>query len=131
MPVEQLLGEDEQPLALTRSCSLYCDDIRALLRGGGVRFVVANVGHPFAWAEGPEVFKVWKTEVQPHLAPPMPSSVLRTSRASMCISHRCGSHQTGRTRRRSSCWKCITESHRRAWPTLAYCLMNRLGPTKR
>ena len=70
MPVEQLLGEDEQPLALTRSCPLSGDDIRALLRGGGVRFVVANVGHPFAWAEGPEVFKVWKTEVQPHLAPP-------------------------------------------------------------
>ena len=57
MPVEQLLGEDEQPLALTRSCPLSCDDIRALLRGGGVRFVLANVGHPFAWAEGPEVFK--------------------------------------------------------------------------
>jgi hypothetical protein len=68
MPVDQLLGEDGQPLALVRSRYLSGDDIRALLRGGGVRFVFANIGSPLAWAEGPELFKIWKTEVQPHLA---------------------------------------------------------------
>jgi hypothetical protein len=54
MPVEQLLGEDGQPLALTRSDDLSGDDIRAPLRGGGVRFVLANVGYPLAWVEGPQ-----------------------------------------------------------------------------
>jgi hypothetical protein len=44
MPVEQLSGEDGQPLPLVRSRPLSSDDIQALLRGGGVRFVFANVG---------------------------------------------------------------------------------------
>jgi hypothetical protein len=70
MFAEQLSAADGQPLPLTRSRSLSSDDIRALLRSGGVRFAFANPGCPLAWAEGPEVFKIWKTEVQPHLAAP-------------------------------------------------------------
>jgi hypothetical protein len=68
IPVEELAGEDGEPLPLTRSRPLSGDDIRALLRGGGVRFVFADVGHPFGWVDGPGLYDIWKTEVQPHLA---------------------------------------------------------------
>jgi hypothetical protein len=66
----ELPGEDGQPLPMRRLRPLSSDDIRALLRGGGVRFIFANPGAPLTWAQGPEVFKVWKTEVEPHLAAP-------------------------------------------------------------
>lgn len=46
------------------------DAIRALLRAGPVRFVVADIGSPLYWVPETECFDVWKKEVQPHLAEP-------------------------------------------------------------
>lgn len=46
------------------------EDIRKLLRTGSVRFVVADVGHPFQWHGESDCFVVWKQDVQSHLAEP-------------------------------------------------------------
>ena len=45
-------------------------EIRNLLRGGRIRFVVADVGLQLLWISETECFDFWKHEVQPHLTEP-------------------------------------------------------------
>jgi hypothetical protein len=56
--------------AATRIGNVGTEALRDLLRGGAVRFVVADVGAPLSWVPEAECFDVWKKEVQPHLAEP-------------------------------------------------------------
>jgi hypothetical protein len=49
---------------------LNAADLVDLLRSGGVRFVVADVGKPYQWIPNNEGYDFWKDEVKPHLANP-------------------------------------------------------------
>jgi hypothetical protein len=48
------------------------EQIAAHLRGGRVRFVVADVGmgSPLRWIPPGEIYQFWKDEVKPHLVEP-------------------------------------------------------------
>jgi hypothetical protein len=86
------------------------DDIRALLRGGGVRFVFADVGHPFAWVDGPVLFDIWKLRSSLTWRPWTPRFSLTRSRASTRISRHCGyRRQDLATSARSFCSRRATE----------------------
>jgi hypothetical protein len=43
-------------------------DVKNLLRGGPVHFLIADVGKPIQWIAEADCFRFWKEEVQPHLA---------------------------------------------------------------
>jgi hypothetical protein len=45
-------------------------DMRELLRGGPVIFVIADVGRKLYWVPEDRCFYMWKKEVQPHLSQP-------------------------------------------------------------
>jgi hypothetical protein len=66
-PMNQL-WTDEGEIAATRGRRLDRAAIRELLRGGPVRFVVANPGHRLRWIPPSERFEFWKAEVAVHLA---------------------------------------------------------------
>lgn len=58
------------PHELERDRDLGTGDIKELLRGSAVRFVVVDVGRPIAWIDSSRAFDVWKLEVRPHLVEP-------------------------------------------------------------
>lgn len=51
-----------------RGPQLTQGDIKTLLKQGPVQFVVADVGHPFAWIPVKNCFDFWKEELKTHLA---------------------------------------------------------------
>jgi hypothetical protein len=61
------LWTDEGEIAATRGRRLDRAAIRELLRGGPVRFVVANPGSRLRWIAPEERFDFWKTEATVHL----------------------------------------------------------------
>ncbi len=49
---------------------LTAADLRELLKGSPVRFVVANIAAPLRWVPVGDCFRFWKAEVQPQVADP-------------------------------------------------------------
>ena len=67
IPLTELWNETGSvPAAESRD--LAAEDIRALLRIGPVRFVVADVGRPLQWVPAAECFRFWNGEVQSRVA---------------------------------------------------------------
>jgi hypothetical protein len=54
---------------------MAAEDIRALLKIGSVRFVVAEVGVPIQWIADAECFEFWKREVRLRIGDPAGSSL--------------------------------------------------------
>jgi hypothetical protein len=69
LPLEELWNEKEC-LVATRRADLASVDIVERLRGGPLRFVVADCGHPLRWIPEDECFGFWKTELKRRLADP-------------------------------------------------------------
>jgi hypothetical protein len=46
------------------------EQVTDLLRGGRVRFVLANCGEPLRWIPPDDCYRFWKEEVKSHLAEP-------------------------------------------------------------
>jgi hypothetical protein len=69
LPLEQLFRDGER-LDAKRGRALVHDDIRELLRGGALEFVVANVGSPLRWISCDECFDFWKREAGRRIADP-------------------------------------------------------------
>jgi hypothetical protein len=69
LPLRELWDEFG-PVVATEVRDLSVAEIAGLLRGGNVRFVVADVGSKPAWIPPAETFRFWKEEVKPHLAEP-------------------------------------------------------------
>jgi hypothetical protein len=67
LPLQTLWDNAGRDIASTRGRPLKADDIRALLRIGRTRFVMADVGHPLRWIAPEEQYEFWKEEVQSHL----------------------------------------------------------------
>lgn len=55
---------------------LNAADIAGMLRAGGVRFVLANVGSPLKWLPVDECYGFWKSEVKSRLADPAANNYL-------------------------------------------------------
>jgi hypothetical protein len=73
LPLDRLVTPHGQA---ARIGDLGREAIRQLLRGGPVRFVVADLASGLRWVPGEERFRFWKEEVQPHLVEPGASVVL-------------------------------------------------------
>jgi hypothetical protein len=69
LPLREL-WDDDSILAATWSRDLSPTALRALIRQGSVRFVVADMGAKPRWVSEADCFDFWKGEVQPHLAEP-------------------------------------------------------------
>jgi hypothetical protein len=80
------LWDEEGVIDATRSRWLTADDIRALLRLGRVRFVVANVGLPLRWIPESECFQFWQEECRSHLADPEKPAPLEAFPGEYCYS---------------------------------------------
>lgn len=65
------LWRDAAPIAATRSRALASSDVRDLLRGGAVQFVVAEVGHKLRWIDLADCYRFWMDEAQHHFAEPV------------------------------------------------------------
>ena len=70
MPLRELWDESG-PIAGERGAFLDAEEIRALLRTGPVRFVVADRG-PLRWVSLADCWLFWKSEVRDHLCPDGP-----------------------------------------------------------
>ena len=68
-PLEELWNASG-PVDATRGHMLSAEDVTALLRGGNVRFVIAELGAPPRWISLPELFELWKRELKPRLVSP-------------------------------------------------------------
>ena len=75
MPVEELWA-GRRLVSTNRVRDLEASDIVGLLRSDVVRFVVADIGKPFAWIPNDERYAFWKGEVKAHLAPPEAKAAL-------------------------------------------------------
>lgn len=69
LPLEELWGETGI-VAASRLRWITGDQVRDLLRVGGVQFVMADVGVAMRWVPLGECYEFWKREVLPHLADP-------------------------------------------------------------
>jgi hypothetical protein len=69
MPLVELWDESG-PVPAARKRDLGVTELRDMLRGGAVRFVVADAGSPLRWLTDEDRFSFWKSEVRPHLANP-------------------------------------------------------------
>jgi hypothetical protein len=67
LPLDELWDMAGQ-LHASRVRSLVREDLRALLRSGPVRFVVADVGTQLRWVDPEETFNFWKREALPRIA---------------------------------------------------------------
>ena len=67
LPLDTLWDQNGRETPAVKQRALTGQDIKDLLRAGGVRFVVADGGYPLRWIAHHEVFTFWKHEVQPHL----------------------------------------------------------------
>ena len=65
MPLEELWDDDGA--FGRRVAHLSTDQIKAILKGGSVRFVEANVGEPLCWTAPAECYFRWK-QVVAHVA---------------------------------------------------------------
>ncbi len=65
-PLDELWNEHGRVDAV-RVREITAGDIRELLRGGTLRFVVAQGGHPLRWVPEQDCFDFWKSGVQSHL----------------------------------------------------------------
>lgn len=65
---------------------LNASEIAGMLRAGGVRFVVANVGSPLKWVPADECYGFWKSEVKGHLADPAAKNSLGDFPGEYCYS---------------------------------------------
>lgn len=70
LPAAALWTADGSPVAANRGRLLGRDDIAELLRGGEVRFVVADCGHALSWIPIETRFEYWKREIKPRLVEP-------------------------------------------------------------
>ena len=61
------LWDDRGPIAARREQSLTTQQLRVLIQGPPVRFVVADAGLPLRWIPEAERFVFWKAEVRPRL----------------------------------------------------------------
>jgi hypothetical protein len=61
------LWSDEGELEATRVRDLESADIRAMLRQGPVRFMVAFVGDKPNWIPVADCYRFWKSEVRDHV----------------------------------------------------------------
>jgi hypothetical protein len=61
------LWTDSGPSDAMRAGRLGNADVRELLRGQPLQFVIADTGKPLVWTPEEEGFAFWKREVQPHL----------------------------------------------------------------
>jgi hypothetical protein len=68
LPLEEL-WTDRGPIAAARSRALDREDIASLLRAGGVRFVVANLGDRLEWITPEHAFEHWKVLRERLVAP--------------------------------------------------------------
>jgi hypothetical protein len=75
LPVEEVL-DGQRLVSTVKVRDLNASDIVDLLRLGGVRFVVADLGKPYRWVPNNELYTFWKDEVKPHLASPESKTVL-------------------------------------------------------
>ena len=66
MPLD-VLWDEQGTLATQRDRYLTREDIRILLQGRPVRFVVADPGLPLRWIPEAERLVLWKAEVSPRL----------------------------------------------------------------
>jgi len=62
------LWDDRDTVPASRSRDLTAEDVRAALRLGPLRFVVADCGKRPEWIPESDCFTFWKTEVHHHLA---------------------------------------------------------------
>lgn len=69
LPADEVWA-DQGPVSTIKVRDLDAADIAGMLRCGEPRFVVADVGKPFAWIPHNERYDFWKGEVRPHLAAP-------------------------------------------------------------
>lgn len=69
LPVEELWA-GPRLVSTIKVRDLNASDIVDMLRSGVARFVVADLGKPFAWVPNNERFDFWKDEVKAHLADP-------------------------------------------------------------
>ena len=69
LPVEQIWA-GQRLVSTIKVRDLVASDIVDLLRSDVVRFVIADVGKPFAWVPNNERYDFWKDEVKAHLAAP-------------------------------------------------------------
>lgn len=75
MPLTRLWTE-QGDLPATRVRWLHKDDIRDLLRRGGVRFAIADMDEPLRWLAAPATFEFWKKEASIRLMDPGGPNVL-------------------------------------------------------
>jgi len=61
------LWDDSGPLQATRGHYLGLEEIKQMLREGGVQFVIASPGDKLQWVEDADVFSFWKEELKQHL----------------------------------------------------------------
>jgi len=66
LPLPELWTE-RGPLAAVRKRHLGRDDVRSLLQGGPVQFIVADVGKPLRWIPENERFVFWKADARNHI----------------------------------------------------------------
>jgi len=66
LPLVELWNE-HGPVAAQREEFLTSEQLRVLLQGAPVRFVVADVGSPLRWIPEADRFVFWKAEVRPRL----------------------------------------------------------------
>ncbi|MBX9583898.1 MAG: hypothetical protein K2X87_26665 [Gemmataceae bacterium] len=69
MPLDEL-WDDAGRLPLTRRREVGSAEVADLLRGGPVRFAVADLARPLTWVPVGECYRFWKDEVKPRLVEP-------------------------------------------------------------
>jgi len=67
LPLEALWRGDAH-LEASRVRDLHRDEVRELLAGGPVAFVIADVGRPLSWIPVADCYALWKEAVQHHVA---------------------------------------------------------------
>ena len=63
------LWNDQGSVEATRVRNVGIEEVRLLLRGSAVQFIVANCGSPIDWVPLGDAYRFWKTEVKQHLVP--------------------------------------------------------------
>ncbi|MGC4015936.1 MAG: hypothetical protein QM755_15635 [Luteolibacter sp.] len=68
LPLETL--ETPSGVPIQRAKYVDAPEIRELLKGGVISFVVANIGDPFRWIPEQDRFAFWKGEAKDRIADP-------------------------------------------------------------
>ena len=75
------LWEDSGPVPAEKERQLSRDDIRALLRSGPIRFVIADVGSKLRWVDYDQCWSFWRTEARDRVTDPGREAL------NSCVSH--------------------------------------------